>query len=207
MEPPDKTSPMSHALPPLPYARNALEPHMSAETLDFHHGKHHQAYANSLNKLASDTELEHADLVTIVRKAHGPLFNNAAQLWNHTFFFEGLTPDSGSSPSTALATAIAARWSNIAGFEAAFAQSAIDVFGSGWTWLVRTPSGELDIVNTANAATPLTTSNRPLLVLDLWEHAYYIDHRNLRPRYIETFLRHLVNWRVVNERWNAAAAA
>jgi superoxide dismutase, Fe-Mn family len=196
---------MSHALPSLPYARNALEPHMSAETLDFHHGKHHKAYVANLNKLVSDTEFEQADLDTIVRNADGHLFNNAAQVWNHTFFFEGLTPDAGSSPSDSLAAALAVRWGNNAGLEVALMQSATEMFGSGWTWLVRTPSGGLDIVNTANAATPLTTANLPLLALDLWEHAYYIDHRNLRPRYIETFLRHLVNWNAVNQRWTAAA--
>jgi Fe-Mn family superoxide dismutase len=180
---------------------------MSAETLDFHHGKHHQTYVTNLNKLVGSTEFEHADVDTIVRNAQGPLFNNAAQIWNHTFFFDGLTPDTGASPDAALVTALAARWAGTAGFEAAFSQSATTVFGSGWTWLVRTPSGELDIVNTANAATPLTTASRPLLALDLWEHAYYIDHRNLRPQYIETFLRHLVNWSVVNQRWHAAVQA
>ena len=195
---------MTHTLPPLPYACDALAPHMSAETLDFHHGKHHQAYVTNLNKLVAGTEFESADLDTIVRNASGALFNNAAQTWNHTFFFDGLTPDAGTAPHAALAAAIAARYGDRAGFEAAFAQNAAGVFGSGWTWLVRTPAG-LDIVNTANAATPLTTANRPLFTLDVWEHAYYIDHRNLRPRYIETVLRQLVNWRVINQRWDSAA--
>jgi len=195
---------MQHRLPPLPYARDALEPHMSAETLDVHHGKHHQAYVTNLNKLVVGSEFESADLDTIVRNARGALFNNAAQVWNHTFFFEGLSDDAVGSPSPDLAAAIGARWGDTAGFETAFAQDAAAVFGSGWTWLVRRPTGKLDIVHTANAATPLTTADRPLLTLDVWEHAYYIDHRNLRPRYIETFLRHLVNWRVVSERWDAA---
>jgi len=196
---------MQHRLPPLPYARDALEPHMSAETLDLHHGKHHHAYVTQLNKLVVGTEFEAADLDTIVRNAGGTLFNQAAQVWNHTFFFDGLSADGVASPSAALAAAVSARWGDVAGFEAAFAQQAAAVFGSGWTWLVRTPSGSLDIVNTANAATPLTTIDRPLMALDLWEHAYYVDHRNQRARYIETFLHHLVNWRVVNERWLVAA--
>ncbi|MFI4928825.1 MAG: superoxide dismutase [Burkholderiales bacterium] len=196
---------MQHRLPPLPYARDALEPHMSAETLDLHHGKHHQAYVTQLNKLVVGTEFEGSDLETIVRNASGALFNQAAQVWNHTFFFDGLSADGVGSPSATLAAATAARWGDAAGFEAAFAQQATAVFGSGWTWLVRTPSGSLDIVSTANAATPLTTTERPLMVLDVWEHAYYIDHRNLRARYIETFLHHLVNWRAVSERWQAAA--
>jgi Fe-Mn family superoxide dismutase len=157
-----------------------------------------------LNKLVVGTEFEASDLETIVRNAGGALFNQAAQVWNHTFFFDGLSADGVGSPSAALAAAIAARWGGAAGFEAAFAQRAAAVFGSGWTWLVRTPNGSLDIVSTANAATPLTTTDRPLMVLDVWEHAYYIDHRNLRARYIETFLHHLVSWRAVNERWQVA---
>jgi len=185
---------MTHTLPPLPYARDALAPHMSAETLDFHHGKHHQAYVTNLNKLVLGTEFEHADLETIVRNAGGGLFNNAAQTWNHTFFFDGLTPDAGTAPHAALGAAIAARYGDRAGFETAFAQSAAAVFGSGWTWLVRTPGGGLDIVNTANAATPLTTANRPLFTLDVWEHAYYIDHRNNRKAFLEAFCDKLINW-------------
>jgi len=195
---------MQHRLPLLPYARDALEPHMSGETLDVHHGKHHQAYVTNLNKLVVGSEFESADLETIVRSAGGALFNNAAQVWNHTFFFEGLSPDGAGSPGSGLSAAIDAHWGDLAGFEAAFAKDAAAVFGSGWTWLVRKPTGRLEIVNTANAATPLTTADRPLLALDVWEHAYYIDHRNLRPRYIETFLRHLVNWRMVSQRWDAA---
>ena len=194
---------MLHVLPPLPYSRAALEPHMSAETLDYHHGKHHQAYVTNLNKMVVGTEFEDADLETIVRNANGPLFNNAAQAWNHAFFFAGLTPDAGTTPNQSLGAAIAARFGDMAALEAAWAQSAAAVFGSGWTWLVRTPSGGLEIVNTTNAATPLASTNQPLLTLDVWEHAYYIDHRNQRPRYIEGFLRQLLNWQVVNERWDA----
>jgi Fe-Mn family superoxide dismutase len=197
---------MQHRLPSLPYARNALEPHMSAETLDLHHGKHHKTYVDNVNKLVAGTEFETSDLETIVRNAGGELFNNAAQAWNHTFFFQGLSAVGVDTPGAPLAAAIAARWGDVAGFEAAFTKQATSLFGSGWTWLVRTPSGSLDIVNTANAGTPLTTASQPLLTLDVWEHAYYVDHRNLRPRFVDTFLRHLVNWRVAGERWQAAAA-
>jgi Fe-Mn family superoxide dismutase len=196
---------MQHTLSALPYQRTALEPHMSAETLDYHHGKHLQTYVSNLNRLVVGTEFEHADLETIMSRANGPLFNNAAQAWNHTFFFEGLTPDAGGVPQENLATAIARRFNGTAGFEDAFMQSALDVFGSGWTWLVQTRAGGLDIVNTTNGMPPPASAGQPLLTLDVWEHAYYRDDRNSRQRYIEAYMRHLLNWPIVNERWDATS--
>ena len=186
---------MEHTLPPLPYAKDALAPHMSAETFDYHYSKHHQAYVTNLNKLIKGTELEQLDLVAIIRAATGGIFNNAAQVWNHTFFWHCMTPNGGGEPKAALADAINQRWGTYQAFKEAFAASAAGNFGSGWTWLVKRPDGSLEIVNTSNAATPLTTTDKPLLTLDVWEHAYYIDYRNQRPKFAETFLNALVNWR------------
>lgn len=185
---------MEHTLPPLPYAKDALEPHMSAETFDYHYGKHHQAYVTNLNKLIPGTEFENADLVTIVRKSSGGIFNNAAQIWNHTFFWNCMKPNGGDQPQGALAAAIDKKWGSYDKFKEAFQASAVGNFGSGWTWLVAKADGSVDIVNTSNAATPLTTDDTPLLTCDVWEHAYYIDYRNLRPKFVETFLASLVNW-------------
>ena len=185
---------MEHTLPPLPYAKDALEPHMSAETFDYHYGKHHQAYVTNLNKLIPGTEFENADLVTIVRKSSGGIFNNAAQIWNHTFFWNCMKPNGGGQPQGALAAAIDKKWGSYDKFKEAFQASAVGNFGSGWTWLVAKADGSVDIVNTSNAATPLTTDDTPLLTCDVWEHAYYIDYRNLRPKFVETFLASLVNW-------------
>ena len=185
---------MEHTLPPLPYAMDALAPHISKETFEYHYGKHHQAYVTNLNNLIKGTEFESLGLEDIVRKSSGGVFNNAAQVWNHTFFWNSMKPGGGGEPAGALAAAIAAKWGSLAGFKEAFTKSAVGNFGSGWTWLVKKPDGSVDIVNTSNAATPLTGADKPLLTCDLWEHAYYIDYRNLRQKYVETFFDKLVNW-------------
>ena len=186
---------MEHTLPPLPFDKNALAPHMSAETLEYHYGKHHQAYVTNLNKLIAGTPFENKDLEAIVRESSGGVFNNAAQVWNHTFFWNCLTPNGGGEPGGALADAIAKKWGDFAKFKEAFAASAVGNFGSGWTWLVRKADGSVDIVNTSNAGTPLTTTDKPLLTVDVWEHAYYVDHRNARPKFVEVFLNNLANWK------------
>ncbi|MEJ0002970.1 MAG: superoxide dismutase [Pararobbsia sp.] len=187
---------MEHSLPQLPYAKNALAPHISEETLEFHYGKHHQTYVTNLNKLIVGTEFENASLEDIVRKASGGIFNNAAQVWNHTFFWNSMIPG-GSTPSGALAEAIDKKYGSYDKFKEEFAKVAVGTFGSGWAWLVRKADGSLDIVSTSNAATPLTTDSKPLLTLDVWEHAYYIDYRNARPKFVEAF------WNIVN--WGFAA--
>ncbi|HPA90444.1 MAG TPA: superoxide dismutase [Fe] [Quisquiliibacterium sp.] len=184
---------MEHTLPALPYALDALAPHISKETLEFHYGKHHQTYVTNLNNLIKGTEFENASLEDIVRKSSGGVFNNAAQIWNHTFYWNSLSPKGGGEPGGALAAAINAKWGSFAAFKDAFTKSAIGNFGSSWTWLVKKADGTLDIVNTSNAATPLTGADKPLLTCDLWEHAYYIDYRNRRPDYLGAFWS-LVNW-------------
>lgn len=184
---------MAHTLPPLPYALDALAPTISKETLEFHYGKHHQTYVTNLNNLIPGTEFETASLEEIVKKSSGGIFNNAAQVWNHTFYWNSMAPNAGGEPTGKLADAINAKWGSVAAFKEAFNKSAAGNFGSGWTWLVKKADGSLDIVNTSNAATPLTTSDVPLLTCDVWEHAYYIDYRNARPKYLESFWS-LVNW-------------
>ncbi|ARP86226.1 superoxide dismutase [Fe] [Bordetella genomosp. 9] len=184
---------MAHTLPPLPYPMDALQPHISKETLEFHYGKHHQTYVTNLNNLIPGTEFENASLEDIVKKSSGGIFNNAAQVWNHTFYWNCLKPQGGGAPSGKLADAINAKWGSFDAFKEAFNKSAAGNFGSGWTWLVKKPDGSVDIVNTSNAATPLTTADIPLLTCDVWEHAYYIDYRNARPKYLENFWA-LVNW-------------
>ncbi|MEY3969162.1 MAG: sodB [Pseudomonadota bacterium] len=184
---------MEHALPALPYAMDALAPHISKETLEFHYGKHHQTYVTNLNNLIKGTEFESSSLEDIVKRSSGGVFNNAAQVWNHTFYWHGLSPKGGGQPSGALANAINAKWGGFDAFKEAFTKSAIGNFGSGWTWLVKKPDGSLDIVNTSNAATPVTTADKPLLTCDVWEHAYYVDYRNKRPDYMNAFWA-LVNW-------------
>jgi Fe-Mn family superoxide dismutase len=183
-----------HTLPPLPYAIDALAPHISKETMEFHYGKHHQAYVTNLNNLTRDTELWGKPLVEIIKTASGGVFNNAAQVWNHDFFWKSMKPNGGGAPAGALATAITAKWGSYEAFKEAFGKSAVGNFGSGWTWLVKKADGSVDIVNTSNAATPLTTADKPLLTIDVWEHAYYIDFRNRRPDFVGTFLDKLVNW-------------
>ncbi|MCL2829937.1 MAG: superoxide dismutase [Fe] [Betaproteobacteria bacterium] len=189
---------MEHKLPPLPYAKDALVPHLSAETFDYHHGKHHQAYVDNLNKMIPGTEFENLALEAIVKKAPaGGIYNNAAQIWNHSFFWNCMKPAGGGTPDGALAQAIAKKWGTFDEFKKAFQGSAAGNFGSGWTWLVKKPDGSLDILNMGAAGTPLTTGDTPLLCIDVWEHAYYIDYRNQRPKFIETFLEKLVNWEFV----------
>ena len=184
---------MEHKLDALPYDMDALAPHISRETLEFHYGKHHQAYATNLNNLIKGTEFENFSLEDIIRKSSGVIFNNAAQIWNHTFYWKSLSPAGGGKPSQALAAAIERKWGSVEAFQEAFTKSAIGNFGSGWTWLVRKPDGSVDIVNTSNAATPLTGADQPLLTCDVWEHAYYVDYRNRRPDYVAAFWK-LVNW-------------
>ena len=185
---------MEHQLPALPYATDALAPHMSKETFEYHHAKHHQAYVTNLNNLIKGTAHESQDLEAIVKSASGPVYNNAAQVWNHTFFWSCLKPAGGGEPTGALAAAINAKFGSYAAFKEAFTKSAVGNFGSGWTWLVKKADGSVDIVNTSAAGTPLTGADKALLTIDVWEHAYYIDYRNARPKFVETFLNSLVNW-------------
>lgn len=184
---------MAIELPPLPYARNALAPHISEETLDYHYGKHHQTYVDNLNKLIPGTPFEGKSLEEIVKTSSGPVFNNAAQIWNHTFYWHSLSPKSSKNPQNALSDAINHTFGSFEEFKQKFNTAATTVFGSGWAWLVKTPKG-LEIVQTQNAGTPLTDPNqKPLLTCDVWEHAYYIDTRNSRPKYMENFWE-LANW-------------
>ncbi|MGH1357628.1 MAG: superoxide dismutase [Fe] [Burkholderiaceae bacterium] len=184
---------MEHQLPDLPYAMDALAPHISKETLEFHYGKHHQTYVTKLNDAIKGTDFESMSLEDIVKKSDGGVFNNAAQIWNHTFYWNCLSPNGGGAPAGKLADAINAKWGSVEDFKKAFDASAAGNFGSGWTWLVQKADGSLDIVNTSNAATPLTTADTALLTCDVWEHAYYIDYRNSRPNYLGAFWN-LVNW-------------
>ncbi len=188
---------MAIELPALPYDRAALEPHISAETIDFHYSKHHQTYVTNLNNLIAGTEFESADLESIVRKAQGGMFNNAAQVWNHSFYWNCLKPNGGGEPTGKLAEAIDAAFGSFDAFKAEFTKTAIGTFGSGWAWLVQRADGSLALVSTSNAATPLTGTDKPLLTCDVWEHAYYVDYRNARPKYVEAFWN-LVNWDFVS---------
>jgi len=184
---------MAHELPPLPYANDALQPHISAETIEFHYGKHHQTYVTNLNNLIKGTEFESASLEDIIKKSSGGLFNNAAQVWNHTFYWNCLSPNGGGEPSGAVADAINKAFGSFAEFKEKFTTSAVTNFGSGWTWLVKNSDGSVEIVNTSNAGCPMTDGKTALLTVDVWEHAYYIDYRNARPKYMEGFWS-LVNW-------------
>jgi Fe-Mn family superoxide dismutase len=194
---------MEHTLAPLPYAADALAPHISRETIDFHYGKHHQTYVTNLNNLIKGTEFAEASLEDIVRQSTGGVFNNAAQVWNHTFFWNSLSPQGGGAPSGALAQAIDAKWGSFAAFKEAFTKSALGNFGSGWTWLVKKSDGSVDIVNTSNAATPLTGADKALLTIDVWEHAYYIDYRNARAKFVEVFFSSLANWHFAETNFSA----
>lgn len=185
---------MAIELPALPYEQDALEPHISAETLSFHYGKHHNTYVVKLNGLIEGTDFEGKSLEDIIKTSEGGVFNNAAQIWNHTFYWNSLSPNGGGEPSGALADAINAKFGSFEEFKAAFNDKAVNNFGSSWTWLVKTADGGVDIVNTSNAATPLTDDGlTPLMTVDLWEHAYYIDYRNVRPDYLNGFWA-LINW-------------
>ena len=185
---------MAFELPPLPYEMNALEPYISKETLEYHYGKHHQTYVTNLNNLVAGTENENKSLEEIVCNSEGGLFNNAAQVWNHTFYWNGMAPNAGGEPSGELAEAINANFGSFASFKEEFTKTAIGTFGSGWAWLVKTSAGKLELRSTSNAATPLTEDGvTPLLTCDVWEHAYYVDTRNARPKYVENFWA-LVNW-------------
>lgn len=184
---------MAIELPALPYENNALEPHISKETLEFHYNKHHAGYVSKLNAAIDGTDFANASLEDIVKQASGGLFNNAAQTWNHTFYWNSLSPNGGGEPTGKLLEAINKAFGSVAKFKEEFSTAAAGNFGSGWTWLVQRADGGLAIVNTSNAATPITGADKPLLTLDVWEHAYYIDYRNARPKYIEAFWN-LVNW-------------
>ena len=187
----------THKLPDLPYAENALEPHISAETLQYHYGKHHATYVDKLNGLIPGTEFESATLEDIIMKSSGGIFNNAAQVWNHTFYWNCMSPNGGGEPSGELADAINSTFGSVDAFKEQFSTSAVNNFGSGWTWLVKNADGSLEIVNTSNAANPMTDGKQPLLTCDVWEHAYYVDYRNARPKYVESFWN-LVNWEFVS---------
>ncbi len=191
---------MKHELPALPYAEDALAPVISAETISYHYGKHHQTYVNNLNNLIPGTEFEDLSLEDIIRKSSGGIFNNAAQVWNHTFYWNCLTPNGGGTPAGALAEAIDKAFGSFDAFKEAFNKSGATNFGSGWTWLVKNSDGSVEIVNTSNAGTPLTTDKTPLLTVDVWEHAYYIDYRNARPKYLEDIWG-LVNWDFVAQNY------
>ena len=188
---------MDHQLPPLPYAKDALAPHISAETLDYHYGKHHAAYVANLNKLIPGTEFENLSLEDIVKKASGGIFNNAAQIWNHTFYWNCLAPG-GSEPTGALADAVNKAFGSFAQFQEKFTATAVTTFGSGWAWLVINADSSLAIESTSNAATPLKDGKIALLTCDVWEHAYYIDYRNARAKYVESFWK-IVNWKFAAE--------
>ena len=185
---------MERTLPPLPYAIDALAPDYSKETLEYHHGKHHKAYVDKLNELQKGTEFEAMELEEVVKKSSGGIYNQAAQIWNHTFFWNCMKPQGGGEPSGPLADAIAKKWGSFADFKKAFVTSAVGNFGSGWTWLVKKADGSVDIVNTSNAGNPMTAGDKPLLTVDVWEHAYYIDYRNARPKFVDAFFDKLVNW-------------
>ena len=184
---------MAIELPALPYDRTALAPHISAETIDFHYGKHHQTYVTNLNNQIKGSEFETLDLEAIIRKAQGGMFNNAAQVWNHTFYWNCLKPNGGGEPGGKLGEAINAAFGSFSAFKEQFTNTALTTFGSGWAWLVQRPDGSLALVSTPNAATPLTGTDKALLTCDVWEHAYYIDYRNARAKYVEAFWN-LVNW-------------
>jgi Fe-Mn family superoxide dismutase len=189
---------MTFELPALPYAEDALAPHISKETLQFHHGKHHQTYVTNLNNLIEGTADANKSLEEIVRNSTGGIFNNAAQVWNHTFYWHSLSPNGGGEPTGKIADAINKNFGSFAKFKEEFAKTCITTFGSGWGWLVKNTDGSLALVSTSNAGCPLTQNQKPILTCDVWEHAYYIDYRNARPKYLEAFW-HLVNWDFANQ--------
>jgi Fe-Mn family superoxide dismutase len=189
---------MAFELPPLPYAQDALAPHISAETLEYHYGKHHKTYVDNLNKAVAGTPDENAPLEEIILKAEGPLFNNSAQVWNHTFFWSSLSPTGGGEPTGAVADKIGADFGSYAEFRKQMSEAGATQFGSGWAWLVDN-GGKLEVIKTANADLPMKHDLKALWTIDVWEHAYYIDYRNARPKFIETVLDSLINWDFVNQ--------
>ena len=191
---------MAFELPKLPYAKNALEPYISEKTLEFHYGKHHQAYVTNVNNLIKGTEFENATLEEIIAKADGGIFNNGAQVWNHSFYFMQFSPDGCDEPKDELKTAIEAKFGSTEAFKEQFSKAAATLFGAGWAWLVVDEKGELEIVQTSNAGNPLRANMKPILTCDVWEHAYYIDKQNARPKYIEDFWK-ILDWKVISERF------
>ncbi|RMF14650.1 MAG: superoxide dismutase [Fe] [Gammaproteobacteria bacterium] len=191
---------MAFELPPLPYAKDALAPVISEETLEYHYGKHHKAYVDKLNGLVPGTEFEGKSLEEIIKTSSGGIFNNAAQVWNHTFYWNCLSPNGGGEATGPVADAINKAFGSFEAFKQKFTESAINNFGSGWTWLVKNDDGSVEIVNTSNAGTPLAEGRQAILTVDVWEHAYYIDYRNARPKYLEEFWK-LVNWDFVNQNY------
>jgi Fe-Mn family superoxide dismutase len=189
---------MVHELPPLPYAKNALEPYISAETLEFHHDKHHKAYVDTLNRLIKGTEFENLALEDIVKRASGPLFNNAGQTWNHTFYWNCMSPHGGGEPRGKVADAIRKAFGSFEEFKQKFSDKALTTFGSGWAWFVKEKDGSVAITSTPNAGTPMTEGRTALLTCDVWEHAYYIDYRNARAKYVENFWN-VINWEFVEK--------
>ena len=194
-----KNNVMTHTLPKLPYDPKALEPVISEKTIEFHYGKHHQAYVDKLNKLLPGSGFENADLEEIIKKAEGGIFNNGAQVWNHTFYWESLSPQGGGEPKGKLKESLERSFGSFAKFKEEFSEAAATLFGSGWAWLVKTQEGNLEIVKESNAGNPLRSGKTPLLTCDVWEHAYYLDYQNKRPDYIESFWK-LVNWEKVESR-------
>jgi len=190
---------MAYELPALPYDLNALEPQISKETLEYHYGKHHAGYVKNLNGLVAGTDFENSGLEAIVKKADGGIFNNGAQVWNHTFYWNCMAPDGGGEPTGALLNAIKSDFGSFEAFKEQFSKAAATLFGSGWAWLVKSPSGKLEIVQESNAGNPLRNGKEPIMTCDVWEHAYYIDKRNLRPAYIEDFWK-VVDWNTIGKR-------
>ncbi len=190
---------MTHNLPKLPYSPEALEPHISKKTIEYHYGKHHMTYVKKLNELIAGTPFEEATLEEIIMKSEGGIFNNGAQVWNHTFYWEGFSPNGGGTPEGALLETIEAGFGSFEKFREDFGQTAATLFGSGWTWLVKNPEGNLEIIQTGNAGNPLRQGKKPLLTCDVWEHAYYLDYQNRRPEYVSAFWK-VVDWNKVAER-------
>ena len=194
---------MAFKLPELPYAKDALEPFISAKTLEFHHGKHHQAYVNNLNNLIAGTPYKNATLETIIMETDGGIFNNGAQVWNHTFYFEQFSPEGCREPKGKLKEAIEEKFGSFEAFKEEFSKTAATLFGSGWAWLVKNREGQLELIQAGNAGNPLRDGKTPLLTCDVWEHAYYLDKQNARPKYIEDFWK-MVDWEVIIGRYSYA---
>ncbi len=192
---------MSHILPKLPYNNNALEPNISRKTIEFHYGKHHQAYVNNLNNLIAGTKYENADLKTIIKTADGGIFNNGAQIWNHTFYFLGLSPKPAKEPNGQLAIEINNEFGSLQGLIDKFSQTANSLFGSGWVWLVKKHNGGLGIIPESNAGNPIIINLKPIAVIDVWEHAYYLDYQNRRTEYVKNFWN-ILDWKTVTNRYN-----